>query len=149
MGLETRSASQLLTSWLLQIDKSATLPQFTETTSKQRSGSQPYTRKESWQPAYKQQPSGLNSTHLAGRDGKEAQSRVARPLFSTTAAPAASAARASRREEVGSHRDTHEAAPACSEIQALPGLSGRRGEGGLGQGGEGGEVTHSQGGRPR
>ena len=64
VNVESLSAFQILTSWLLQIDKSATLPQFTETTSKQRSGSQPYTLKESWQPAYKQQPSGLNSTHL-------------------------------------------------------------------------------------
>lgn len=56
-----------LTSWLLQIDKSATFPQFTNTTSKQRSGSQPYTRSESWKPLYKQQPSGLKSTHLGGR----------------------------------------------------------------------------------
>jgi len=58
---------QWLTSWLLRIDKSATFPQFTKTTSKQRSGSQPYTRSMSWKPLYKQQPSGLKSTHLGGR----------------------------------------------------------------------------------
>lgn len=79
----TLPQEQWLTSWLLLIDKSATFPQLTKTTSKQRSGSQPYTRSESWKPLYKQQPSGLKSTHLGGRqeENQAQHSHLAQSLW--------------------------------------------------------------------
>lgn len=54
----------LHTSCWLQIARSETLPQPTGTTSKQRSGSQPKTRRESVAPLYTQLPSRLNNKPL-------------------------------------------------------------------------------------
>lgn len=56
--------AELHTSCWLQIARSDTFPQPAVTTSKQRSGSQPNTRRQSVAPLYKQSPSGLKHTHL-------------------------------------------------------------------------------------
>lgn len=56
--------AELHTNCWLQIARSDTFPQPAVTTSKQRSGSQPNTRRQSVAPLYKQSPSGLKHTHL-------------------------------------------------------------------------------------
>lgn len=56
--------AELRTSCWLQTARSETFPQPTGTTSKQRSGSQPKTRRESVDPLNRQPPSGLKNTHL-------------------------------------------------------------------------------------
>lgn len=55
---------ELHTSCWLQMARSDTFPQLTATMSKQRSGSQPNTRRESVAPLYRQPPSGLKHIHL-------------------------------------------------------------------------------------
>lgn len=93
LNREAQQEAELHTSCWLQTARSDTLPQPTGTVSKQRSGSQPNTRRESEAPLKTQEPSGLKRRHLTGRglvrvqESKVTWSHVNKPHLTAEVSP--------------------------------------------------------------